>query len=110
MKTSRMFETGRARRDPDALEKSLRLLKKLNAARATGDVERAERLDKKLAVRDLEHGFRRWGRKWVRPTTELVWHCDNCGNREPAFPPYEVGDDEPCVHCGEGTARVERGS
>jgi len=35
----------------------------------------------------------------------LYWHCDRCGEHEPAQPEYEHGDSEPCV-CGDGVARV----
>ncbi len=34
------------------------------------------------------------------------WHCDFCGDHEPAEEPYNLGDSEPCSACGEGVARV----
>lgn len=34
------------------------------------------------------------------------WYCKFCSGREPAEPPYELGDSEPCSECGEGTAYV----
>ena len=34
------------------------------------------------------------------------WHCDCCGDHEPAEAPYVLGDSEPCSTCGEGVARV----
>lgn len=35
---------------------------------------------------------------------KLYWHCE-CGNHEPAHPPYEHGDHEPCIYC-DSTSRV----
>jgi hypothetical protein len=37
---------------------------------------------------------------------DAYWHCTFCGDHEPADPPYEVGDKEPCTTCGQGTAHV----
>lgn len=37
---------------------------------------------------------------------DTFWHCTWCGDHEPAEEPYEVGDKEPCITCGEGTAHV----
>lgn len=34
------------------------------------------------------------------------WHCKFCGDHEQAEEPYEVGDKEPCITCGQGTAHV----
>jgi hypothetical protein len=34
------------------------------------------------------------------------WHCEYCGDHEPAEEPYVLGDSEPCSTCGEGVARV----
>lgn len=34
------------------------------------------------------------------------WHCKFCGEHEPAAEPYAIGDKEPCVTCGQGTAHV----
>lgn len=34
------------------------------------------------------------------------WHCRYCGDHERADEPYEIGDKEPCISCGEGTAVV----
>jgi hypothetical protein len=36
----------------------------------------------------------------------LFWHCEACGNHEPAQPEYDHGDSEPCVHCVSGVALV----
>ena len=38
--------------------------------------------------------------------TALIWYCKNCGNEERAIPPVDHGDEEPCVHCEDGTARA----
>lgn len=37
---------------------------------------------------------------------DLYWHCKFCGAHEKAEPPYELGDKEPCITCGQGTAHV----
>jgi hypothetical protein len=39
----------------------------------------------------------------------LVWHCSKCGHIEDVGDeaPYQVGEDEPCVHCDGGIAVVE---
>lgn len=34
------------------------------------------------------------------------WHCGFCGDHAKAEDPYQLGDKEPCTHCGEGTAKV----
>ena len=34
------------------------------------------------------------------------WHCRFCGDHEQADDPYVVGDKEPCITCGMGTAPV----
>lgn len=43
----------------------------------------------------------------IKPASEdLYWHCKFCGDHEKAEPPYELGDKEPCITCGQGTAHV----
>ena len=37
---------------------------------------------------------------------DAYWHCKFCGAHDPAEEPYAVGDCEPCITCGEGTAYV----
>ena len=37
---------------------------------------------------------------------DAYWHCKFCGDHEPADEPYEVGDKEPCIKCGQGTCVV----
>jgi hypothetical protein len=37
---------------------------------------------------------------------DLYWHCKFCGDHEKAESPYELGDKEPCITCGQGTAQV----
>ena len=42
---------------------------------------------------------------------DLFWHCTGCGAHEPVVPTgegveYIVGDKEPCISCGKGTAHV----
>lgn len=43
---------------------------------------------------------------------QLYWHCLRCGGHDPVEPTgdpgveYVLGDREPCVDCGEGTAYV----
>lgn len=37
---------------------------------------------------------------------DAYWHCKYCGDHEPADEPYVVGDKEPCITCGKGTAHV----
>jgi hypothetical protein len=34
------------------------------------------------------------------------WHCKFCGDHELAEEPYKLGDKEPCITCGQGTAHV----
>lgn len=39
----------------------------------------------------------------------LLWRCAKCGDQEPVGPtdpPYELGDREKCIACGEGFAEV----
>lgn len=41
----------------------------------------------------------------------LIWYCTNCEAKEPVEPTgdgfeYDVGDKEPCIDCGSGTAHV----
>lgn len=41
----------------------------------------------------------------------LYWHCLQCGAHEPVQPTgdehgYKLGDHEPCIDCGDGTAHV----
>ena len=45
--------------------------------------------------------------------TDLYWHCLQCGNHEPVEDTggseeeqYMLGDCEPCIYCGDGTAHV----
>ena len=44
---------------------------------------------------------------------ELYWHCLQCGAHDPVEPTggterdqYALGDHEPCITCGDGTAHV----
>lgn len=42
---------------------------------------------------------------------DLYWHCLQCGAHEPVEPTggtneYALGDKEPCITCGDGTAHV----
>jgi hypothetical protein len=41
----------------------------------------------------------------------LYWHCLQCGEHDPVEPTgdtveYALGDHEPCITCGDGTAHV----
>lgn len=45
-------------------------------------------------------------RKAAEPARDTWWHCKFCGDHEPAEEPYELGDKEPCIKCGMGTAHV----
>lgn len=45
--------------------------------------------------------------------TALYWHCLQCGAHDPVEPTggteqdqYALGDHEPCITCGDGTAHV----
>ena len=43
--------------------------------------------------------------------TDLRWHCFDCGAHEAVAPTgdgdeYAMGDKEPCISCGHGTAHV----
>ena len=42
---------------------------------------------------------------------DLYWHCLQCGAHDPVEPTggaeqYVLGDHEPCIDCGDGTAHV----
>lgn len=42
---------------------------------------------------------------------DLFWHCLQCGAHDPVEPTggpekYTLGDHEPCISCGDGTAHV----
>lgn len=39
-------------------------------------------------------------------TQDLRWHCKFCGDDDFAEEPYTLGDKEPCITCGIGTAHV----
>lgn len=50
-------------------------------------------------------------------TEQLYWHCLHCGANDPVEPTgdvgptgeavsYVLGDHEPCITCGDGTAHV----
>jgi hypothetical protein len=43
--------------------------------------------------------------------SKLIWHCLDCGDSGPVEPTgdgeeYGIGDHEPCITCGSGTAYV----
>jgi len=49
----------------------------------------------------------------MKQNPQLYWHCLQCGAHEPVEPTggteheqYELGDHEPCITCGDGTAHV----
>lgn len=42
----------------------------------------------------------------TRAERGLWWHCRYCGDHEEAEMPYEHGDKEPCIKCGNGMAHV----
>lgn len=42
----------------------------------------------------------------MKPEHDAWWHCKFCGDHERADLPYVVGDKEPCITCGQGTAHV----
>ena len=57
----------------------------------------------------VEHGLPTIERCNVR--TDLYWHCLQCGAHDPVEPTgdveqYVLGDHEPCITCGDGTAHV----
>jgi hypothetical protein len=49
----------------------------------------------------------------MKRNPELYWHCLQCGAHDPVEPTggteqeqYGLGDHEPCITCGSGTAYV----
>lgn len=45
------------------------------------------------------------------PKRPYYWHCLQCGAHDPVEPTgsdeqYVLGDHEPCIDCGDGTAHV----